>query len=246
MTNLFSDFKYIVFFTGAGMSAESGVPTYRGKGGVWESYNWREYACQEAFDNDPEKVLKFHELRRKAVLDCHPHAGHFWLSGLQKKRPGVVIITQNIDGMHQRAGSTDVVELHGSIWRVRCLCGRKEILSENFPSYRCEKCRAWFRPDIVWFGDSLDGQIIEKALAEVSKCDLFVSVGTSAVVWPAAGFPLHAKKSGAYLLQINPEPSELSGIYDANLRLPASLALSEDCLPVLKYTNNSREAKWKD
>ncbi|MBN1619852.1 NAD-dependent deacylase [candidate division WOR-3 bacterium] len=231
----FSDFKNIVFFTGAGMSAESGVPTYRGRDGIWESYNWRELACQEAFDRNPEKVLKFHELRRKAVLKCRPHRGHLWLSQLQKKRTGISIITQNIDGMHQRAGNTDVVELHGSLWSVRCLCGKEEILSEFYPSYRCEKCGVWFRPDIVWFGDSLDSQIIEKALEEISRCDLFVSVGTSSVVWPAAGFPLHAKKNGAYLLQINPEPTELSHIYDTNLRLPASLALSEKYFPIEKY-----------
>lgn len=223
------DFKRIVFFTGAGMSAESGVPTYRGKGGIWENYKWEEYACQEAFDNDPEKVLKFHEMRRSAVLDCTPHKGHFWLSGLQKKRPGVEIITQNIDGMHQRAGSDNVTELHGSLWRARCLCGIKEMIGEAYPSYRCFKCGKWLRPDIIWFGDSLDSFTVEKAIMSISGCDLFVSVGTSSVVWPAAGFPLHAKNNGAFLVEINPEPSEISDVYDIVVRETASKALSDDC-----------------
>jgi len=115
-----SRYRKVVFFTGAGMSAESGVPTYRGKGGVWNAYDFQEYACQKAFEGDPEKVLRFHEIRRRAVLDCHPHAGHRVIAGM----PEASVITQNIDGMHQRAGSQDVIELHGSLWRLRCeRCG---------------------------------------------------------------------------------------------------------------------------
>lgn len=216
------------------MSAESGVPTYRGKGGIWNDYNWEEYACQNAFEKNPEKVLRFHELRRKAVLKCLPHGGHFWISELQKSRTDVSVITQNIDGMHQRAGSGSVIELHGSLWRIRCMCGKKEIFSENYPSYKCDLCGEWFRPDIVWFGDSLDPAIIGKALDEISECDLFVSVGTSAVVWPAAGFPLLAKKKGAFTVEINTEPNDLSQMFDINIRLPASLVLSEGNFPVIE------------
>jgi len=113
-------YQQIVFFTGAGMSAESGVPTYRGHGGIWNQYRWEEYACQDAFDADPEKVLKFHELRRAAVLTCTPHPGHAIIAALEEKHQGITVVTQNIDGMHQRAGSRRVIELHGSLWRVRC------------------------------------------------------------------------------------------------------------------------------
>src|SRR5690349_2901262 len=111
------DYKHIVFFTGAGMSAESGVPTYRGSGGIWNSYSWQEYACQLAFERDPDKVIEFHQLRRQAVLRCQPHAGHRAIAELQRAHPGSVqIVTQNIDGMHQMSSATDVIELHGSLW----------------------------------------------------------------------------------------------------------------------------------
>ena len=222
-----NDYRTIVFFTGAGMSAESGVPTYRGKGGVWHQYNWQEYACQEAFDADPEKVLAFHELRRKAVLACRPHEGHFRIAVLEKSRPGVAVITQNIDGMHQRGGSRDVTELHGSLWRVRCSThGAREDLGETFTGRRCDRCGEWLRPDIVWFGDHLDQRVMEKAMDIIGRCELFVSIGTSGAVWPAAGFPQIAKSARAYCLEINPEANDMSPLYDASLRLSASKAIT--------------------
>lgn len=221
-------FKKIVFFTGAGMSAESGVPTYRGKGGIWHQYNWEDYACQTAFDHDPEKVLKFHELRRKAVLDCEPHAGHFVISELEKQHPDVSVVTQNTDGMHQRAGSQKVIELHGSLWRLRCPNhGISEDIGETFKNYKCEKCSSWLRPDIVWFEDMLNQEVIREAMAVIGTCDLFISIGTSGVVYPAAGFPTIAKDNGANCIEINPEPSPMSGMYDQNIREGAGSALSK-------------------
>lgn len=198
------EFRDIVFFTGAGMSAESGVPTYRGKGGIWGSYSIEEYACQQAFERDPEKVLDFHQKRRKAVLDCQPHDGHRVIAGM----PNARVVTQNIDGMHQRAGSSDVIELHGSLWRLRCQnCGfKKEDYGEQFETIRCE-CGDRLRPDIIWFGDMLDAVVMSKAAEAIRNCDLFISIGTSGTVWPAAGYPDLAKKSGAYCIEINPEPS---------------------------------------
>jgi NAD-dependent deacetylase len=220
------DYKNIVFFTGAGMSAESGVPTYRGAGGVWSEYRWEEFACQEAFDLDPEKVLRFHELRRRAVLECRPHAGHLAIAELEKAHPGVTVVTQNIDGMHQRAGSQKVIELHGSLWRLRCpVHGVREDIAEQYGRYRCEPCGNWLRPDIVWFGDRLDQRVVDQAIAAMSRCDLFVSVGTSAVVYPAAGFPKIAKQCGAVCIEINPEPTELSFLYDRAVRQAAGRAL---------------------
>jgi NAD-dependent deacetylase len=209
-----SAYRNILFFTGAGMSAESGVPTYRGKGGIWEQYDYGEYACQKAFVRDPEKVLRFHELRRRAVLDCHPHAGHLVIAGM----PESIVITQNIDGMHQRAGSRKVIELHGSLWRLRCeLCGTmREDFGHDYQTLRCT-CGNLFRPDITWFGDMLGESVMQIAAETVAECDLFISIGTSGCVWPAAGFPSLARRSGAYCIEINPEPSGATD-YDRVIR----------------------------
>ena len=159
------DYKHIVFFTGAGMSAESGVPTYRGKGGVWHKYNWEDYACQAAFIRDPESVLNFHETRRRVLIDCLPHAGHELISNLEKNHEDVWIVTQNIDGMHQRAGSKNIVELHGSAWRLRCDHCKIIIEDHNPKHYNSWKCDNdhWLRPDIVWFNDFLIPAITQKA-----------------------------------------------------------------------------------
>jgi NAD-dependent deacetylase len=227
MTALESDnYKSIVFFTGAGMSAESGVPTYRGRGGVWSQYRWEEYACQEAFHRDPEKVLTFHELRRQSVLACKPHAGHAVIAELAKKHPHVMVVTQNIDGMHQRAGSQNVIELHGSLWRVRCPShGIFGDMGEKYENFKCTQCGSWLRPDITWFGDMLDQDVISEATVVIRQCDLFISIGTSGVVWPAAGFPKVARESGAYCIEINPEPNEMSPLYNEAVRETAGAAL---------------------
>ena len=139
------------------MSAESGIPTYRGKGGVWHMYNWEEYACQKAFDKTPLKVIDFHKIRRKTIANCEPHQGHKFLTDLQNSRDGISIITQNIDGMHQKAGTKNVIELHGSLWRLRCEnCGNEfEDYGKKYKKLFCD-CENQLRPDIVWFGDQLD------------------------------------------------------------------------------------------
>ena len=219
----------IVVFTGAGMSAESGVPTYRGSGGIWHRYNWQEYACQAAFDSDPASVLDFHARRRRAVLACLPHAGHEALAQMEKQHPDVTLVTQNIDGMHQRAGSQRVLELHGSLWRVRCpRHGVVEDLEQgDYANVKCPRCGAWMRPDIVWFGDAMNGEVMEEAAKAVTRCDLFVSVGTSGLVWPAAGFPHMAREAGAKLVEINPEPTPMSELYHHHVRQKARTALIE-------------------
>jgi len=218
-------YKNIVLFTGAGMSAECGVWTYRGKGGLWHEYNWQEYACQRAFDKDPEKVLKFHEMRREKIHACKPHKGHYLLTMLQKLH-NITIITQNIDRMHQKAGNENVIELHGSHWRLRCL--KHGVINDygiKYRSYRCEKCGSWLRPDIIWFEDQLNEKVIESAIEEVLKADLFISVGTSAVVWPAAGMPRYAKQNKALTIEINPEKTDMSAIYDIHIAEPATTGL---------------------
>ncbi|MCX7634281.1 MAG: NAD-dependent deacylase, partial [Syntrophales bacterium] len=157
-----------------------------------------------------------------------PHEGHRVLAELQKRHPGVRIITQNIDGMHQRAGSSDVIELHGSLWRVRCeQHGVWEDRGETYQRRTCPHCGTPLRPDIVWFEDRLDPYTINAALYAIRSADLFISIGTSGVVWPAAGFPQIAKDNGALCIEINPEANELSSLYDRCLRGKAGEVLPE-------------------
>ena len=221
-----SDYERIVFFTGAGMSAESGVPTYRGKGGVWKEYDYEEYACQVAFDRDPAAVWEFHNYRRQLVADCAPNIGHEIIANWERPGASVKVVTQNIDGLHQRAGNEQVLELHGSLWKVRDeLSG---LVKEQFdvPFNAQIDFAQWWRPDIVWFGDSLRGDVVREAIEAISSCDLFISIGTSAVVYPAAELPYHARDHGATCVEINPEETRLSSIYHHSLRMTASEALT--------------------
>lgn len=221
-------YKKIVFFTGAGMSAESGVPTYRGSGGFWNEYNWQEYACQRAFDRTPQKVQEFHQKRRTEAIKCHPHAGHKVITDIQATHPGVTVVTQNIDGMHQRAGTTGVLELHGSLWRVRCeRHGVWEDLDPEFSVRHCPHCNTFLRPDIIWFEDMLDDEVVSAATRAISESDLFIAIGTSAMVYPAAGFPHLAHRHGALCVEVNPEPSENSAMYQRHIRGKAGEVLPE-------------------
>jgi len=213
------DFRRVLFFTGAGMSAESGVPTYRGQGGIWNQYDFQEYACQEAFEKDPRKVWEFHNKRREMVASCEPNRGHAFIAQLEKEIEEVTIVTQNIDGLHQRAGSSEVYELHGSLWRLRCPQCR--VFEENFDAplrTLQHSCGSYWRPDIVWFGDNLNHETIYAAIEKIKNTDLLISIGTSAVVYPAAEFPLFAKENGAILVEINPQETPLSEIFDLCLR----------------------------
>jgi len=238
-----SDFERVVFFTGAGLSVESGIPTYRGPGGLWEEYDYERYACQRAFDADPGRVWDFHEVRREFVGRCAPNGGHAVIARAQEASPAdapselwrdkpsptsVRVITQNVDGLHQRAGSRDVVELHGSLWRIRCDgCGRREENLETPIARRRCGCGAWLRPDIVWFEDMLDPAVLQAAAEAIASCDLLVSVGTSGVVYPAADLPRIAAENGAVCVEVNPEPTPVSGLYAHHLRGPATAMLLE-------------------
>lgn len=225
------DYKRVVFFTGAGMSAESGVPTYRGKGGIWKSYDYENCACQEAFERDPNYVWEFHNFRRGLIAKCEPNAGHALIARCQEQLPDSWVVTQNIDGLHQRAGSTRVHELHGNIWQVRCdRCAfREESREAPLTALSCPRCGAFKRPNIVWFGDSLWSEVLRAVDTLLRSCDLLVSIGTSAVVYPAADMPLVAQRAGAQLVEINPEETPLSHIYRHHFRTSASEALAELC-----------------
>jgi NAD-dependent deacetylase len=226
-TPRFRDFERIVFFTGAGLSAESGIPTYRGHGGIWKEYNYEDFACQRAFDRDPDKVWDFHDKRRAAVAACEPNAGHRAISEVQRAKPATTIITQNIDGLHVRAGGRDLIELHGSLWRVRC--GRdgtvRDDASVPMEPRRCA-CGAYWRPDIVWFEDSLDPRVLLRARQALERADLIVSVGTSGVVYPAADLPRIAVAAGAVSVEINLEDTPVSELYQHQLRGTASELLA--------------------
>ncbi|MBV69954.1 MAG: RNA polymerase subunit sigma [Myxococcales bacterium] len=224
-----ANYERIVFFTGAGMSAESGVPTYRGAGGIWKEYDYLTYACQDAFDRDPSAVWDFHNYRRELVGQCQPNLGHKLIAACEKNYPAMTIVTQNIDGLHQLAGSNSVIELHGSLWRVRDerIGVRKTTRDSPFDAQQSNG--SFWRPDIVWFGDMLDEAVLSDAVRVISNCDLFVSIGTSAVVYPAAQLPLLAKDAGALCIEINPEETPLSSLYDLTLRTAASTALEQLC-----------------
>ena len=218
-----------LFFTGAGMSAESGVPTYRGRGGIWGQYSWEEFACQRAFERDPQKVLDFHEQRRTMVLACEPHAGHRHLAQLQQARQGIAVVTQNTDGLHSRAGVRDVVELHGSLWRLRCPRhgALEDLAAGRYARRDCAQCGAVLRPDIVWFEDPLDARVFARAQDLIRACELFVAVGTSAIVWPAAGLIHVAREAGARMIELNVDDTELSDLFDERWRGTAGALLPE-------------------
>jgi NAD-dependent deacetylase len=222
------DFKNAVIFCGAGISAESGIATYRGKGGTWEKYNWEEYACQAAFDENPEKVWTFHEERRAGVAPCEPNDGHRVIAEMEEELKEVTVVTQNIDGLQSRAGSKNVLELHGSLWRVRCDAERKTIDASDplMASLLCE-CGEWLRPDIVWFGDGMKVDIFRNAENAIKSCDLFIGVGTSGVVYPAAALPSLAIKNGATMIEINLEETPASPLYEYCMRGTASQMLKE-------------------
>ena len=205
------DSRKIVFVTGAGISQESGIPTFRGKDGYWRKYDPMKLASIDAFYDDPKLVWEWYDDRRKNILDVKPNEGHFAISQMEEFKD-VVILTQNIDGLHQRSGSTNVLELHGSIIRIKCtVCDFIDNITENFESLppKC-KCGSMLRPDVVWFGEPLPQNIWQSAIKEASICDVMIIVGTSLVVSPANTLPVYAKQNGAILIEVNPEKTVMS------------------------------------
>jgi NAD-dependent deacetylase len=215
----------VVAFTGAGVSAESGVATFRGAGGLWEGSAVEEVASPQGFARDPVKVWRFYEARRVGVSRCRPNPAHEVLGRFAGRFPSYTLATQNVDGLHQAAGARDVLELHGSLWRLRCTgCGRLRLdrqapLPELPP--HCGQCGAMERPDIVWFGEALPHRVLTAAGAAASSCDVLLAVGTMAVVYPAAGLIEAAAHAGATVIEVNPEPSALAHLAAVALRGPA-------------------------
>ena len=211
--------KKIVFVTGAGISQESGIPTFRGKDGHWRKYDPMKLATIDAFFDDPTLVWEWYEDRRKNILAAKPNDGHFAIADMEKFRD-VTILTQNIDGLHQRSGSTNVLELHGSIIRIKCTtCDFSDNITHNFESLppKCT-CGNILRPDVVWFGEALPQDVWKNAMEEASKCDIMIIAGTSLVVSPANTLPIYAKQNGATLIEVNPEKTVMSNDMDLSIQ----------------------------
>jgi NAD-dependent protein deacetylase/lipoamidase len=223
----------VVILTGAGASEESGIPTFRDpQTGLWAKYDPMILATAEAFARNPKLVWDWYEWRRGIRRDTKPNAGHYALAQMQELFSHLVIVTQNIDGLHRLAGSRDVIELHGNLQRNKCsreglAIDREAARPTDGGMLACPKCGALLRPDVVWFGEALPRAEIERAVREARRGDIFFSVGTSAVVEPAASLPRIAKSSGSFLVEINPNETTLSQIADVTLRGKAGELLPE-------------------
>jgi NAD-dependent deacetylase len=215
----------IVAFTGAGVSAESNVPTFRGAGGLWRNYSPERLATPQAFLSDPRLVWEWYDWRRGLIHAAQPNPGHLALSEMQRRAPGrFTLVTQNTDGLHERAGSQDVVKLHGDIWLLQCTrCGREER-NEQVPMNPLPplcRCGGIQRPGVVWFGEMLPDDQWERARRAARTAEVFMAIGTSAVVHPAAGLVLVARQSGARVVIVNPDPTPADELAEWILRGPA-------------------------
>lgn len=227
-----ADADHAAVLTGAGISAESGIPTFRDPDGLWEKFDPQELANVEAFLDNPELVQGWYRHRRQLVKEAAPNAAHRALAEMEAHVSGVTVITQNVDDLHNRAGSSTVVELHGNITHNYCMdCERvaepetvDASIEEGEPA-RCPECNGLIRPDVVWFGEMLPPDALETATTATEQADVFLSVGTSAVVYPAARFPLVARQNGAYVAEVNPDTTGVTGDVDESIRGPAGEVL---------------------
>ena len=210
----------VAVLTGAGISAESGVPTFRGADGLWRSHDVMQLATPEAFSRDPKLVWEFYNWRRRLISGLTFNPAHKALAELESKVPHFTLISQNVDGLHGKAGSRNLLEIHGNLWNVRCLqCHRVHLdeSSDMGPLPRCEKCGGLLRPHVVWFGESLDSDLLQQAVRAARTAEVMIVIGTSAVVQPAASLALEAKDAGAYVAEINLERTPHSDRLDASL-----------------------------
>lgn len=212
--------RSVVVSTGAGVSAESGVTTFRdAQTGLWAKYDPQTLASPEGFSRDPDLVWGWYMYRRKLINETHPNPGHHALVELEKLYPEFLLITQNVDGFHRQAGSQNVVEVHGNIHRTKCfregtIVAEWDEAGDQAP--RCPQCGAFLRPDVVWFGEMLPVDALNRAEQALLSCDVFITVGTSGVVYPIAALPQLAKNNGAFVIEVNLERTPISGIADAS------------------------------
>jgi len=219
----------ITALTGAGISAESGIPTFRGATGLWKQFRPEDLATPRAFARNPELVWQWYDWRRSLIHTAQPNAGHGALSELETRVPRFTLITQNVDGLHQRAGSRNVLEIHGSIWKLRCTKCRRQWHDMSVPLElppHCQ-CGAFARPAVVWFGEGLPEDVWAAAGQASTECDVFLVVGTSAIVYPAAGLIDLARAAGAKVIEVNVERTAISAYADCALTGPAGEVLPE-------------------
>ena len=223
--------RKLAVLTGSGISAESGVPTFRdAQTGLWSNFRPEELATPEAFQRNPKLVWEWYAWRRGLASQAQPNAGHLALVELERRVPQFSLITQNVDGLHQRAGSRNVIELHGNITRTKCF--EEDVLVEKWTETdetppRCPRCGGRLRPDVVWFGEALAPDDLERALTDSQSCDLFFSIGTSALVHPAASLPFEALQHGATVVEINPDETPLTSHATFALRGLSGVILPE-------------------
>jgi len=222
----------VTVLTGAGVSAASGVPTFRGAQGLWKRHRPEDLATPDAFARDPALVWEWYGWRRHLIAGCEPNRAHIVLAAWSRRYAGFTLITQNVDGLHERAGTADVVRFHGSIWDVRCwqACGasprqwRDDAVSLASTPPACPHCGGLLRPGVVWFGEGIDPRVLARSEA-ATHCDLFLTIGTSSLVYPAAGLVQQSRDRGAFTVEINPEATTLSAGVDLALRGPAEEVL---------------------
>jgi NAD-dependent deacetylase len=223
------DAQHVCVLTGAGISAESGIHTFReAQTGLWENYDPMDLATPEAFLRDPELVWRWYRWRRDLVAEAHPNAGHQALADLEGLVPTLTLVTQNVDGLHARAGNTDVIEFHGNLFATRCFvegCIVEVGDDESLPS--CPACGSHARPGVVWFGEAIPPQALDRSFAAARDCDVFLSVGTSSLVYPAAGLAELARSHGAIVAEINPNPTGLAAHFDHAIAGTAGAVLPE-------------------
>lgn len=223
--------RHTVFLTGSGVSAESGIATFRdARSGLWSRYRPEDLATPAAFRRNPALVWDWYQWRRESVARAQPNPGHRAIAEFERRLARVTLITQNVDGLHQRAGSSRVVEFHGNIMRSRCSLEQCGAVVEPAPVDTtspppCPRCGAWLRPDVVWFGEAIPSAALEMALAAVEDCDVILSIGTSSQVQPAAGLAAQASARGAFLVEVNPESTPITRRADCVLPGPSGRIL---------------------
>lgn len=206
--------KSIVVLTGAGISAESGVPTFRdAQSGLWANFRPEELATPQAFRRNPKMVWEWYMMRREMIKKVKPNPGHFALAEIEKRVPQFLLVTQNVDDLHRLAESKNLIEIHGNIQRTKCF--EEDVVVDTWERTddvppRCHRCGGMLRPDVVWFGEMLPPGAFEKSVEAARNCDVFFSVGTSSLVYPAASLPYEAIKNGIYSIEINPEETPLT------------------------------------
>jgi len=212
--------KHLIALTGAGISQESNVPTFRGKDGLWRQYNAMELATLAAFHQNPALVWEWYAWRQDLIANCQPNPAHLILAKWENNGLLKTLITQNVDGLHQRAGSKNILLVHGSLWKLKCtLCAYRDRISTPVTGIpRCPECQANLRPDVVWFGECLPSEVLNQVFLELERADAILVIGTSAMVQPSASFPLVVQRHGGQIIEVNIEATPLTDIVNVHIQ----------------------------